>query len=68
MHFIGGRVKGEQLRIGVQMTTGANLVEAAVFKGGFCVCYCSFFFFQLVENLYIERSDHKHRINFNTMA
>lgn len=31
-HFVGGRVAGDQLRVRAQMTTGADMVETAVFK------------------------------------
>lgn len=46
------------------MTTGANTEEAVVFKCGFCMCYC----FYPMENLHVEQSEHKHRMNFNTMV
>lgn len=53
-------------RVGGQMTTGANMVEAAVCKRGFCICYCFFVFFLPVKSLYTQQSDHKCRWSFNT--
>lgn len=47
-----------------QMTTGANIEEAVVFKQGFCMCYC----FYPMENLHVEQSERKHRMNFNAMV
>lgn len=45
------------------MTTAANMVEAAVFKCLFCVCY----WFAGTESSYKQRSDRKPKMKSNTM-
>lgn len=44
--FVEGRVASDELGMGVQMTSGGNIVEAVIFEEGFWVYYsCCFFVF-----------------------
>lgn len=49
------------------METGANMGEAVIFKGWFCVCNCLLVAVSLRRVWYEEQSDCKHIMNFDTM-